>query len=34
MMHTAAVVAQVKGVSLVELDRVTTQNVAAFFGWL
>ncbi len=34
VMHTAATVAQVKGVSLEELDRVTTQNVAAFFGWL
>lgn len=31
--HVAAVVAKVKNVSLAELDRVTTENVAALFAW-
>jgi TatD DNase family protein len=33
VMHVAATAAQVKGVSLEELDRVTTQNASRFFGW-
>ena len=31
--HVAAVVALVKNVTVAELDRMTTQNVAALFGW-
>jgi TatD DNase family protein len=33
VMHTAAKVAEVKGISLEELDRLTTANAARFFGW-
>lgn len=33
VMYTAARVAEVKGVSLEELDRVTTENAGRFFGW-
>jgi TatD DNase family protein len=33
VMHTAAVVAREKGVTLEELDRVTTENAMRFFGW-
>jgi TatD DNase family protein len=33
VMYTAARVAEVKGVSLGELDRVTTGNAERFFGW-
>lgn len=31
--HVAAVVAGVKNLSLAELDRITTENVATLFGW-
>jgi TatD DNase family protein len=34
VMYTAARVAEVKGVSLEELDRVTTENAGRFFGWV
>lgn len=33
VMYTAAKVAEVKGMGLDELDRVTTENAARFFGW-
>ncbi|MDB5320524.1 MAG: ycfH [Phycisphaerales bacterium] len=33
VMYTAAKVAEVKGVPLAELDRVTTANAERFFGW-
>ena len=33
VMHVATVIAKVKGVSVEELDRATTENVARFFGW-
>ena len=33
VMHTAAKVAEVKGVDLGEIDRITTANAGAFFGW-
>jgi TatD DNase family protein len=33
VMYTAAKVAEVRGVGLDELDRVTTENAARFFGW-
>jgi TatD DNase family protein len=33
VVHTAAVVAQVRGVSIEEIDRITTANVERFFGW-
>jgi len=33
VMHVAAVVAQVRGVPIEELDRATTQNATKFFGW-
>lgn len=33
VMHTAAVVSQIKGVSLEELDAATTRNADEFFGW-
>jgi TatD DNase family protein len=33
VMHVAAVVARMKGVSLEELDRVTTQNAMSFYQW-
>ena len=34
VMYTAATVAAAKGVSLEELDRVTTGNAGRFFGWV
>ena len=33
VMYTAAKVAEVKGISLEELDRITTANAGKFFGW-
>ena len=33
VVHTAAVVGEVKGVSPDEIDRLTTQNTLSFFGW-
>jgi TatD DNase family protein len=33
VMYTAARVAEVKGMGLDELDRVTTENARRFFGW-
>ena len=33
VVHVAETVARVKGVSVDEVDRATTANVAAFFGW-
>lgn len=33
VMHTARRIAEVRGVSLEELDRVTTANAERFFGW-
>jgi TatD DNase family protein len=33
VMYTAAKVAEVKGMGLEELDRVTTENASRFFGW-
>jgi TatD DNase family protein len=33
VMYTAAKVAEVKGISLDELDRLTTANACRFFGW-
>jgi TatD DNase family protein len=33
VMHTARVVAEIKGLSIEELDGATTRNVGAFFGW-
>jgi len=33
VMHTAAVAAQVKGVTLEEVDRATTNVARQFFGW-
>jgi len=33
VMHTAAVVAQLKGMTVEELDTATTSNVSRFFGW-
>ena len=33
VMYTAAKVAEVKGMGLDELDRVTTENARRFFGW-
>lgn len=33
VMHVAAVVAQVKQITLDEVDRVTTRNVSRLFGW-
>jgi TatD DNase family protein len=31
--HTAAVVAQVKGVSFEEIDQITTDNATRFYQW-
>ena len=31
--HTARVVAEVKGVSFEEIDRITTENAIRFYGW-
>jgi TatD DNase family protein len=33
VVHVAAMVARVKGVSVEEVDRVTTENAGRFFGW-
>jgi TatD DNase family protein len=33
VMYTAAKVAEVRGIGLDELDRVTTENAVRFFGW-
>jgi TatD DNase family protein len=33
VVYTAAMVAQVRGVSIEEIDRITTANVERFFGW-
>jgi TatD DNase family protein len=33
VMHTAQVVADLRGISLEELDRITTENVSRHFGW-
>jgi TatD DNase family protein len=33
VMYTAAKVAEVKGISLEDIDRVTTENAQRFFGW-
>lgn len=33
VIYTATKVAEVKGVSLEELDRITTANASRFFGW-
>ncbi len=33
VMHTAAMVAKVKGVSLEEIDRITTENALRFYRW-
>jgi TatD DNase family protein len=33
VMHTAEVVANLRGISLAELDQLTTANVARHFGW-
>lgn len=34
VMHTAARVAEVKGISIEELDRITTANAERFFRWI
>jgi TatD DNase family protein len=33
VMHTARVVAELRGVSIEELDRITSENVSRHFGW-
>jgi len=33
VMHTAQVVAELRGISVAELDRITSENVARHFGW-
>ncbi|HVT90038.1 MAG TPA: TatD family hydrolase [Tepidisphaeraceae bacterium] len=33
VVHTAAMIAQVRGVGLDEIDQVTTENAEGFFGW-
>lgn len=33
VVHVAATVAQVKGVHIDEIDRITSRNAAAFYGW-
>ena len=33
VMHTARVVADLRGISVQELDRITTENVSSHFGW-
>jgi TatD DNase family protein len=34
VVHVAETVARVKGIGVAEVDRHTTSNVEAFFGWL
>ena len=33
LIHTAAAIARIRGVTLQKLDEITTANVARFFGW-
>ena len=33
VVHVAEVVAREKGVSVAEIDRLTTENAERFFGW-
>ena len=33
VVHVAATVARVKGMTVADVDRVTTQNAERFFGW-
>ncbi len=33
VMHTARVVAELRGISIEELDRITSENVSRHFGW-
>ncbi|WP_428938246.1 TatD family hydrolase [Fontivita pretiosa] len=33
VMHTAMVLAQVRGMSIEQIDQITTDNVGRFFGW-
>ena len=33
VMHTARVVAELRGISIEELDRMTSENVSRHFGW-
>ncbi len=33
LIHTAAAIARIRGVTLQHLDEITTANVARFFGW-
>ena len=33
VVHVAATVAQVKGVDIEEIDRMTSRNAAAFYEW-
>jgi TatD DNase family protein len=33
VMHTAAMIAQVRQIPIEEVDRITTENVQRFFGW-
>src|SRR5438045_7870136 len=33
VMHTARVVAELRGISVEELDQLTSENVAKHFGW-
>jgi TatD DNase family protein len=33
VMHTAALLAELRGVSIEQMDRITTDNVRRFFGW-
>jgi TatD DNase family protein len=33
VIHTAAAVAQARGIAAAEIDRITTENTRRFFGW-
>jgi len=33
VMHTAAAVAAARGVTVEEIDRLTTANAGRFYGW-
>ncbi|MGA2500601.1 MAG: TatD family hydrolase [Tepidisphaeraceae bacterium] len=33
VIHTAAAIARIRGVTLQKLDEITTTNIARFFGW-